>query len=122
MGKPAPELLRDLGWAELVAGEVAEAGKLLSQAQQAGVQDPRVGFALWTWPVAAWAFECGLLALSVAGASRRLAALAAALIAVQTLQSFVVPLPASVPELALTSELSYALCALAAWAWVDRRA
>lgn len=46
MGKPAPELLRDLGWAELVAGEVAEAQKLLTQAQQAGVRDPRIDFAL----------------------------------------------------------------------------
>jgi tetratricopeptide (TPR) repeat protein len=45
-GKPAPELLRDLGWAELVAGEVAEAEKLLTQAGQAGVRDPRIGFAL----------------------------------------------------------------------------
>lgn len=75
----------------------------------------RVGLGLWTWPWAAWALECGLVGLSVLGADRRLMGLAAGLIALQTLQSFVVPLPPDTLNLALTSEVSYLLLAAAAW-------
>lgn len=44
--KSRPALWRDLGWAELVAGETSEAASLLTRAQQAGTVDPRIGFGL----------------------------------------------------------------------------
>ena len=75
----------------------------------------RVGFDLWSHPVAAWAFECGLVILSVLGAQKRLWKLAGILVAVQTLQSFLVPLPTSLPQVAAMSEASYLGFALLAW-------
>jgi hypothetical protein len=75
----------------------------------------RVGLGLWAHPVAAWALEVGLVTVAALGAERRVAALAALLIVVQTLQTFVVPLPSGVGALAATCEASYAGFAVLAW-------
>lgn len=79
---------------------------------------PRVGFGLWDYPLAAWGLEVGLIAASVALLGGRARALGGLLIAIQTLQTFVVPLPPSVLALSLLSQVSYLGFALAA-AWAD---
>jgi hypothetical protein len=81
---------------------------------------PKTGFGLWAHPVAAWAFECGLLALSAIGVRRRVQVLVGALLVIQTVQTFLVPLPTSVLAVAAMSEASYLGFAAAAW-WIFRQ-
>lgn len=80
----------------------------------------RVGFGLWRHPIAAWAFEIGLLVAAAWPLARRWQAVCALLVVVQTLQTLVVPLPTSVPALAAMSEASYLAFAALAW-WVERQ-
>jgi hypothetical protein len=55
-------------------------------------------------------------------ARRNVAVLTGVLVVVQALSTFVLPLPGSVLELAITSEVSYLAFALLAWWAADRRA
>lgn len=122
-----------IGWAALVAGATrSRAGLVLAVAVAshwffdlpvhladlplAAGDGLRVGFGLWAWPVAAWALEVGVVGLAAVGAERRVVGLAALLVAVQTLQAFVIPLPKTVVGLAITCEVSYLAFAGIAWA------
>lgn len=83
---------------------------------------PVFGWGLWTHPILAWAFEVGLLILSwfVHGTSnRRVTALVLVLLIIQTLNSFVIPLPTSTLALSLLSQGTYVAFALAA-RWAER--
>ena len=76
----------------------------------------------------AFVFEIGLLVASFfvlrshleAKARRSVGILTGVLVLVQTLSTFVLPVPGSVIELAITSQLSYVAFAFAAWWAADR--
>jgi hypothetical protein len=79
---------------------------------------PRVGLGLWNWTFAAWGLELALLigGLAVWGTrDQRVIGLVVALMVVQTLTVFVVPLPPTPLLLAITSQASYLGFAVAAY-------
>jgi len=89
--------------------------------------DPRFGLSLWSYPTVAWALEVGLvvgcylvLRRQLAGRARRLAdGLCAGLCLLQTLSTFVVPMPPTVARVGYSAWAIYTVVAV--WAWrVDR--
>lgn len=87
------------------------------------VQEPALGLSLWLHPPWAWALECGLLigatlwTLPVLArtAQRRVVALTAGLLLLQTLSEFVIPTPESFTELAVSALVLYAAVAAVGW-------
>jgi hypothetical protein len=89
---------------------------------------PSVGFGLWAHRELAFAVEIALLLASFAllrpqlapKARRNVLVLTGVLVLVQTLSTFVLPVPGSVMELAIASEVSYVAFAVFAWWAADR--
>ena len=85
---------------------------------------PRVGLGLWAWPAAALSFELLLLAAAVAiyarrAGARRAVGLGLALLAVQAVESLLLPLPTVAWQVAAMSEASYLGFTGLAW-WAER--
>ena len=86
-----------------------------------------VGLSLWSWPVAAWALEVGLLLAAGAfwlrplqgRARRRGTTLVVGLVVMQTLADFVSPLPPDDIALAITMLPTFLAIATAGW-WAER--
>ena len=85
------------------------------------------GLGLWHWPVAAWAVECGLLAIAgwiwtaplVGPKRRRAIGVVVGLCVLQTLSDFVSPLPGNDHALALTALPAFVAVAAVGW-WAER--